>query len=327
MLKLQRPCRNATKSILNRQYSTINNMNNKTAVTATTFTKRQLFLLGSGLGLLGYGSWYYYQNNKDKLDGNTYIPLTLIDKRKVSPDTVQLRLQIEKNQIPSGEQPYPIPSCVYIKDDHIQIMRPYTPINSNPYKDGFIDLIVKRYPGGSVSKTLSSTSLNDSIFVRGPMIEEYQYKSNTKDEIGMIAGGTGISPMYQMIKHILTNSKEDETTKLWLIYANKTEQDILLKEELDQLEKEHSSRFKIKYVLEYPKNNWEGEKGRVSESIIRSMLHETSSSDHKRLIFVSGPDGMLNFICGQRAIDFTQGKLSGVLAKLGLKSSEVWKFQ
>lgn len=132
-----------------------------------------------------------------------------------------------------------------------------------------------------------------------------------------------------MIKHILTDAN-DETTKLWLIYANKTEEDILLKEELDQLEKEHSNRFKIKYVLEYPNEDWKGEKGRVSESIIRSMLHETSSkknNDHKRLIFVSGPDGMLNFICGQRAIDFTQGKLSGVLAKLGLISSEVWKFQ
>lgn len=188
MLKLQQQWINSTKLILKKQYTTINHVNNNSKTMATTtFTKRRLFLIGSGLGLLGYGCWWQYNhNNKGKLDGNSYIPLTLIEKRKVSPDTVQLRLQVEKKQIPVGEQPYPIPSCVYIKDDNIQIMRPYTPINPNPYKDGFIDLIVKRYPGGSVSKTLSSTSLNDSIFVRGPMIEEYQYKSNSKDEIGMV---------------------------------------------------------------------------------------------------------------------------------------------
>ncbi|CAO3608560.1 unnamed protein product [Cunninghamella echinulata] len=210
-------------------------------------------------------------------------------------------------------------------------MRPYTPINPNPYKDGFIDLIVKRYPGGSVSRTLFAFPLNESIFIRGPMIEEYQYESNTKDEIGMIAGGTGISPMYQMIQHILTDPNDDETTKLWLIYANKTEDDILLKKELDQLEKEYAHRFKIKYVIEYPSEDWQGEKGRISETIIRSMLYDETSKknadDHKRFIFVSGPDGMLNFICGQRALDYSQGELSGLLAKLGLKSNEVWKFQ
>jgi cytochrome-b5 reductase len=81
---------------------------------------------------------------------------------------------------------FPVPSCLYIKDDTIQVMRPYTPVNSDPYKDGYIDLVVKRYAGGSVSRTLSGFEPNDKVHVRGPMMEEYEYKENSVDEVGMV---------------------------------------------------------------------------------------------------------------------------------------------
>lgn len=50
---------------------------------------------------------------------------------------------------------------------------------------------------------------------------------------GMIAGGTGITPMYQVAKALLTDPAE--TTSISLIYANVTEDDILLRKELDEL--------------------------------------------------------------------------------------------
>ncbi|KAI8081304.1 uncharacterized protein BX664DRAFT_340089 [Halteromyces radiatus] len=282
----------------------------------------RLFLGGSLIGFIGYGGYQWYQEEqKGRLDSDWYLPLTLLDKRNISPDTVRLRLQTKKRV---GED-YPVPSCVYIKDDAIQVMRPYTPINANPYRDGFIDLIVKRYSNGSVSRTLAGYPLDEPVFVRGPMIEEYQYEANTKDEIGMIAGGTGISPMYQVIKHILENP-QDRQTKLWLIYANKSERDILLKQELDALCEQYQDRLKIMYVLEYPSKEWQGEQGRITSEMIVKML-QNGKQGHRRLIFVCGPDGMMNSICGQRARDYSQGKLTGILAQLGLTSKEVWKFQ
>jgi cytochrome-b5 reductase len=65
--------------------------------------------------------------------------------------------------------------------------------------------------------------------------------------IGMIAGGTGITPMFQLIKDICYH-KEDKT-KLSLVFCNKTEEDILLHEELDTLASENPGQFDVWYTV------------------------------------------------------------------------------
>lgn len=130
----------------------------------------------------GYLCWENYKTGPQMLDAGRYVPLKMVKKEQISPDSYRLRLST-KQKI---DKEFPVPSCLYIKDDTIQVMRAYTPINSNPYKDGFIDLVVKRYPNGSVSRTLSGFEPNDDVHVRGPMIEEYEYKENTLDQVGMV---------------------------------------------------------------------------------------------------------------------------------------------
>ncbi|OAD76565.1 hypothetical protein PHYBLDRAFT_100772, partial [Phycomyces blakesleeanus NRRL 1555(-)] len=210
-------------------------------------------------------------------------------------------------------------SSVYIKDDSIQVMRPYTPINPDPYQDGHVDLLIKRYENGSVSRMLSKADLHDVIHVRGPMIE-YDYQPNSRQEIGMIAGGTGITPMYQLIQHILHNPADK--TKMWLIYGSQSEKDILLREELDKLAAENKDRLRVMYLVDRPSKDWEGQVGYVSEGMVKSFNNSDSIS---RLVFVCGPDKMLAHVCGEKARDFSQGKVSGVLGRLGLTSREVWK--
>jgi len=51
--------------------------------------------------------------------------------------------------------------------------------------------------------------------------------------LSMIAGGTGVTPCYQIIKAVLNNPKDK--TKINLVYSNTTHEDILLKKELDDL--------------------------------------------------------------------------------------------
>jgi predicted ferric reductase len=59
----------------------------------------------------------------------------------------------------------------------------------------------------------------------------------------MIAGGSGITPMYQVAQGILRNPLD--ATKVFLIYANVTEEDILLRKELDAWARDHRARFKV----------------------------------------------------------------------------------
>lgn len=66
----------------------------------------------------------------------------------------------------------------------------------------------------------------------------------------MLAGGTGITPMYQVLCAILRNIRDK--TEIILLYANRSENDILLKTELDMLALGHSNRISVHYILSQP---------------------------------------------------------------------------
>jgi cytochrome-b5 reductase len=86
---------------------------------------------------------------------------------------------------------------------------------------------------------------------------------------GMIAGGTGITPMLQIIKAILGNP--DDKTQIDLIFANVNAEDILLKEDLDELAETHDN-FRVHYILNSPPENWSGGVGFVTADIIKVFL-------------------------------------------------------
>lgn len=87
----------------------------------------------------------------------------------------------------------------------------------------------------------------------------------------MIAGGTGITPMLQIIRAIMKNPKDK--TKVSLIYANVGFEDILLKSELDELVIKHPKRFEVYYVLNNPPaQGWNGGVGFVTKDIIAQKI-------------------------------------------------------
>lgn len=97
----------------------------------------------------------------------------------------------------------------------------------------------------------------------------------------MIAGGTGITPMLQIIRAALKNPAD--RTKLSLIYANVNFDDILLRKELDDLAAKYPHRFSVYHVLNNPPENWSGGVGFVSKDQIEKYIPR-SSSDIKVLL-------------------------------------------
>ena len=78
-----------------------------------------------------------------------------------------------------------------------------------------------------------------------------KYKKGYAKKIGMVAGGTGITPHYQLIRSICED--RTDTTEVSLVYANRTEDDILLRSELDAWAKAHPKNLKVHYMLEIRK--------------------------------------------------------------------------
>lgn len=62
-----------------------------------------------------------------------------------------------------------------------------------------------------------------------------------------------------------------------LLFFNKKEEDILLRDQLDNLDKS-DERLVIQHILSEPENSWTGLKGQVSEPIIKGAIDQQCSS-------------------------------------------------
>jgi cytochrome-b5 reductase len=64
------------------------------------------------------------------------------------------------------------------------------------------------------------------------------------------------TPLYQILRYALPD--KDNRTKFKLIYANVSENDILLREKFDELKSKYPDTFDVTYVLEKADKNWKG---------------------------------------------------------------------
>lgn len=160
----------------------------------------------------------------------------------------------------------------------------------------------------------------ESIAIKGP-IPKWPYKANEFEHIGLIAGGSGITPMWQLAQQIA--SDPSDKTKVTLIYTNKTEDDILMREEWDRLAKD--SRFTIVYGLDKKPSNFTGFEGHVDQSILGKNLPLPGLAN-KAKVFVCGPPPQVAAVCGPKGPKGSQGELKGLLADLGYQPDQVYKF-
>ncbi|KAK5241077.1 NADH-cytochrome b5 reductase [Exophiala xenobiotica] len=139
---------------------------------------------------------------------------------------------------------------------------------------------------------MATLKIGDTMKVRGPK-GAMVYTPNLCKRIGMIAGGTGITPMLQIIRAINRGRPRNggnDTTKVDLIFANVNPDDILLKEQLDALDKEDPD-FSVYYVLNNPPTGWTGGVGFVTPDMIKQKL-PPPATDMK--ILLCGPPPMVS---------------------------------
>jgi cytochrome-b5 reductase len=186
---------------------------------------------------------------------------------------------------------------------------------------GYLELVVKAYPNGPMSEHIHSLNVDQRLSMKGPIVK-YPWEANKHNHVCLIAGGTGITPMYQLARHIFKNP--EDKTKVTLVFGNVTEKDILLKKELEELENTYPQRFKAFYVLDQPPKEWTGGKGFISKELLKTVLPEPKEDNIK--LFVCGPPPMYKAISGPKVSPKDQGELEGILKELGYNKEQVFKF-
>jgi len=207
--------------------------------------------------------------------------------------------------------------------------------------------VVKKYPGGPMSEHLHDMQPGDTLDMKGP-IPKYPWTANKHDHIALLAGGTGITPMYQLARGIFKNP--EDKTKVTLVFGNVTEADILLKEEWEKLENEYPNRMRAFYLLDQPPKEWSQYvlslfsfipptsyhpdrpitdnpprgSGHITKELLQKVIPSPSESNIK--VFVCGPPGLYKAISGNKKSPSDQGELDGMLKELGYSKEQVYKF-
>ncbi|KAI3976403.1 hypothetical protein MKX01_038702 [Papaver californicum] len=240
------------------------------------------------------------------LVGRDKIQCKLIAKTSISHD-----VRVFRFALPSADQVLGLPVgkhifvCAHVNDK--LCMRAYTP-SSTVDEVGYFELVIKVYfggvhpkfpNGGIMSQHLDSLPLGGTIDVKGPLGHiEYTGRGNFTvhgkhkfaKRLAMLAGGTGITPIYQIVQAILKDP-EDET-EMYIVFANRTEDDILLMDELDCWAEKHE-RLKVWYVVgETLREGWKYSVGFITEEVLRE--HIPSASDDT-LALACGPPPMIQF--------------------------------
>lgn len=156
-----------------------------------------------------------------------------------------------------------------------------------------------------MSQYLAGLKVGDQVSISGPVGKQkylgngrfyrvIQKKLVSAKKFTFIAGGTGITPIYQLLQHINDkNEKNRNNIKTKLLFANKSSKDILLRKELNQLD-DRNIIDELKLCLDkVDEEGWTGFEGFVDKKMLEGFLWG-NTKDH--LVVMCGPPMMCSGI-------------------------------
>jgi len=235
------------------------------------------------------------------LNPRHWIDITLVERTELSHDSRKFRFALpgaEKGVqlgLPVGQH---VLLGAYIGEQ--LMVRPYTPIGPVLANEdvGCVEFVIKVYfknkskiffpQGGLMSQYIDSLKIGDRLKMKGPAGHVIYHgrgriainaKPMQVRHISMVAGGTGITPMYQVARAICKDP--GDTTRVALLYANHSTEDILLRQELDELARDHP-QFQVWYtVSRKPESDqWKYSVGRVVQHMLKARLFPWKGGRH-----------------------------------------------
>jgi ferredoxin-NADP reductase len=165
------------------------------------------------------------------------------------------------------------------KPDGEEITRAYS-IASPPADDNRFALCLNRVHDGFMSNFLCDMKESDEISCQGPF-GDFILRPPLRDTI-FIATGTGVAPFRSMLQWLLADPVRHQEKQLWLLFGNRTKEDIYYHEEFQKLAANHAN-FRYLPTLSRGADEWQGLRGYVQEHVLE---------------IVKGRSDMHAYICG-----------------------------
>ena len=159
-------------------------------------------------------------------------------------------------------------------------------ISSPPTDKDFL-VITTKIIHSDYKKELLKLHENQEIKIFGPMGQFFMDEKNPAENV-FIAGGIGITPFHS----ILMNAAETNSSKKLTLFASfSTTEEMIFFNELTEITKTHPN-INVIYTYTKPEESqipWNGEKGRISEKLIKKYVKDISSS----IFYLVGPPPMV----------------------------------
>eukprot|EP00943_MAST-04B_sp_MAST-4B-sp1_P000944 g944.t1 len=240
----------------------------------------------------------FYLLNKKQIANTMFIYTFLLDpSHSLGIKTVERHLQV-RGKLPSSNE---------------VVIREYTPVSHNKVKGKF-DLAVKLYPNGKMSKIFANLKNGDSIEMRGPFgdvsieMPEFEniakigrgpnFKTNFNEmkNISMVAGGSGITPMLQILK---SDAAQVSDVQFCLLFANRTLGDVSFFKDLMHLS-QNNKNISIYFYLSQgplpsaPIAGCNIEIGRIGEKHLREVIFPPRKDS---ALLICGPEEFETSMC------------------------------
>ena len=220
-------------------------------------------------------------------------PLKVIRRIQETSDAVSLVLEIpnefkEKFKYEAGQF-----VTFFLKIGGEELNRSYS-LSSAPEVDSQFQVTIKKVPGGKGSTYLCEKVKEGDLLNTTPPAGHF-YKHSTQrrpTQFFLFAAGSGITPIISISKRVLATSDENQ---VHLLYCNRDETNIILKNELTILQEKYPTRLFVRHTLTQPSEKWQGLKGRITTNAISDFL-QTQDGMMAKEYYCCGPSGFMKMV-------------------------------
>ena len=158
-------------------------------------------------------------------------------------------------------------------------------ISSSPAQGAEVASTIKEL--GDFTATIGQTRPGDTATVHGPF-GRFSYLSRPQEkDLVFVAGGIGITPLMSMLRH-MRDTAADHT--VLLIYANRSEGEIVFRQEIDRIAAGEHPRLSVVHLLGKPGEGWSGETGRLDREKLERYCQGRVQD---RTFYLCGPPPMI----------------------------------
>ena len=149
---------------------------------------------------------------------------------------------------------------------------------------------------------------NGDFHIASKKVKPITWRRKQYKKVSMLCGGTGITPIYQILQVADINK---DSVEYILLYGNRSSKDILLKNELDRIKHTKNISLKLIYTIDKEEDDWDGLVGYITKDKIEKYVPPPS-------------DDTLILLCGSGKM--CKKYLIPLLIEMGYDSENIHKF-